>query len=138
MYSLIIFCYYCIFFRLFKVLDHVARHIHHKTLRSRGHLRAYVRLSALASIPFQLVSLCKHKSLYLKTRFIIELLHSITGTVLLAIFITVYTQQDKADIQPYCDENSLISPKNGIAVLLVIEFICVTILSLLYACEFKI
>lgn len=58
--------------------------------------------------------------------------------MLLAIFITLYTQQDKADMQPYCDANALISPKNGIAILLVIEFICVTILSLMYACKFEI
>lgn len=29
-------------------------------LRSRGHLRAYVKFSRLAEIPFQLVSLCKN------------------------------------------------------------------------------
>jgi len=108
---ILIYAHCCVWF-LFLILDHVARHIHHKMLRCRGHLRAYVRLSALACIPFQLVSL---------------------WTVLLAIFITVYTQQDKADMQPYCDANALMSPKNGIAVLLVIEFICVTIISLMYA-----
>lgn len=61
-----------------------------------------------------------------------------SGTVLLAIFITIYAQQDEADMQPYCDANMLMSPKNGIGVLLVIEFICVTFSSLLYASEFHI
>jgi len=55
----------------------------------------------------------------------------------LAIFIAVYAQEDAADMQPYCDANMLMSPKNGIAVLLVIEFVCVTISSLLYASKFK-
>ncbi|XP_022163154.1 uncharacterized protein LOC111028723 [Myzus persicae] len=107
----LVYAHCCVWF-LFLVLDHVARHMHHKTLRSRGHLRAYARLTRLAVIPFQLVSL---------------------WTVLLAIFIAVYAQQDAADMQPYCDANMLMSPKNGIAVLLVIEFVCVTISSLLYA-----
>lgn len=55
------------------------------------------------------------------------------GTVLLAIFIAIYAQEDAADMQPYCDANMLMSPKNGIAVLLIIEFICVGAFSLLYA-----
>ncbi|XP_025207504.1 uncharacterized protein LOC112603228 [Melanaphis sacchari] len=107
----LVYAHCCVWF-LFLVLDHVARHMHHKTLRSRGHLRAYARLTRLAVIPFQLVSL---------------------WTVLLAIFIAVYAQQDAADMQPYCDANMLMSPKNGIAILLIIEFVCVTISSLLYA-----
>lgn len=64
-------------------------------------------------------------------------MYSFSGTVLLAIFIAVYEQQDEADMQPYCDANMLMSPKNGIAVLLVIEFICVTITSLLYASKYE-
>lgn len=59
------------------------------------------------------------------------------GTVLLVIFITIYAQQDKSDMQPYCDANLLISPKNGIAVLLIVEFICVTIFSLVYGGKLK-
>lgn len=46
--------------------------------------------------------------------------------------MTVYAQQDKSDMQPYCDANMLVSPKNGIALLLIIEFICVLIFSLVY------
>lgn len=65
------------------------------------------------------------------------LIHFI-GTVLLAIFIAVYAQQDEADLQHYCDKNMLMSPKNGIAVLLIIEFIFVTIFSSLYACKYRI
>jgi hypothetical protein len=61
-----------------------------------------------------------------------------SGTVLLAIFIAIYAQQDEADMQPYCDANMLMSPKNGIAVLLIIEFICVTITSLIYASMYEI
>lgn len=48
-------------------MDHIARQMHHKTLRSRGHLRAYARLTRLAVIPFQLVSLCmKNELVYFK------------------------------------------------------------------------
>ncbi|XP_050439296.1 uncharacterized protein LOC126844881 [Adelges cooleyi] len=107
----LVYAHCCVWF-LFLILDHVARHLHHKTLRCRGHLRAYARLTRLAAIPFQLVSL---------------------WTVLLAIFIAIYAQQDKADMQPYCDANMLMSPKNGVAVLLIIEFLFVSISSLVYA-----
>lgn len=78
------------------------------------------------------------KYIYIYTLKNCNYLYYITGTVLLAIFITIYAQQDKADMQPYCDANMLLSPKNGIAVLLIFEFVCVTISSLLYASEFKI
>ncbi|XP_050526719.1 transmembrane protein 192 isoform X2 [Daktulosphaira vitifoliae] len=111
----LVYAHCCVWF-LFLVLDHVARHMHHKTLRCRGHLKAYARLTRLAAIPFQLVSL---------------------WTVLLAIFIAIYAQQDKADMEPYCDANFLMSPKNGIAVLLIIEFILVTISSFLYASSIR-
>lgn len=57
---------------------------------------------------------------------------------MLAIFIAVYAQQDNADMEPYCDANLLISPKNGIATLLVLEFISVTISSLIYGSKLKI
>ncbi|VVC29777.1 TMEM192 family [Cinara cedri] len=108
---ILVYIHCCVWF-IFLILDYITRHIHNKMLRSRGHLRAHGRLCRLAAIPFQLVSL---------------------WTVLLAIFITIYAQEDKSNFQPYCEANFIMSPKNGIAILLVVEFVIVTLFSLLYA-----
>lgn len=106
-------------------------------LKSRGYLRAHDRLCRLAAIPFQLVSLCKNKiKVYLSVYIMIII--DYLGTVLLAIFISIYAQEDKSNFEPYCEANFMISPKNGIAILLIIEFITVTLFSLLYASELKI